>query len=101
MNAIAEDATRLLDTAARAAREAAAIVARAPRPAKDTALREAAAALRARQDDILAANAADVDGAPGLSSAYRARRTRTPARIEAFLDALRALDVTEKIEEED
>ena len=88
MNAIAEDATRLLDTAARAAREAAAIVARAPRPAKDTALREAAAALRARQDDILAANAADVDGAPGLSSAFRDRLTLTPARIEAMAKGL-------------
>ena len=88
MNAIAEDATRLLDTAARAAREAAAIVARAPRPAKDTALREAAAALRARQDDILAANAADVDGAPGLSSAFRDRLTLTPARIEAMAQGL-------------
>ena len=88
MNAIAEDATRLLDTAARAAREAAAIVARAPRPAKDTALREAAAALRARQDDILTANAADVDGAPGLSSAFRDRLTLTPARIEAMAKGL-------------
>ena len=88
MNAIAEDATRLLDTAARAAREAAAIVARAPRPAKDTALREAAAALRARQDDILAANAADVDCAPGLSSAFRDRLTLTPARIEAMAQGL-------------
>ncbi len=88
MNAIAEDATRLLDTAARAAREAAAIVARAPRPAKDTALREAAAALRVRQDDVLAANAADVDGAPGLSSAFRDRLTLTPARIEAMAQGL-------------
>ncbi len=88
MNALAEDAIRLLDTAARAAREAAGIVARAPRPAKDAALRAAAAALRARQDDILAANAADVDGAPGLSSAFRDRLTLTPARIEAMARGL-------------
>ena len=88
MNVIAEDATRLLDTAARAAREAAAIVARAPRPAKDAALRAAAAALRARQDAILAANAADVDGAPGLSAAFRDRLTLTPARIEAMAKGL-------------
>ncbi|MBW6400477.1 glutamate-5-semialdehyde dehydrogenase [Roseomonas sp. HJA6] len=88
MNVIAEDATRLLDTAARAAREAAAIVARAPRPAKDAALRAAAAALRARQDAILAANGADVDGAPGLSVAFRDRLTLTPARIEAMAQGL-------------
>jgi glutamate-5-semialdehyde dehydrogenase len=84
VNVIADEAARLLDTAARAARAAAAIVARAPRPAKDAALLAAAAALRARQDSILAANAADLDGAPDLTPAFRDRLTLTPARIEAM-----------------
>jgi glutamate-5-semialdehyde dehydrogenase len=96
MNAIAEqvaraqphDSTHLLETAARAARAAAGELARAPRPAKDQALQAAAAALRARTAEILAANEADVAGAPGLSAAYRDRLTLTPARIEAMAKGL-------------
>lgn len=88
MNAIPQDAARLLDTAARAAREAAAIVARAPTPAKDLALREAAAALRRNAPTILAANAADLEGAPNLTAAFRDRLTLTPARIEAMAAGL-------------
>ena len=88
MNVVANDAARMLDTAARAAREAAAIVARAPRPSKDAALRAAATALRARQAEILAANAADLDAATGLTPAYRDRLTLTPARIDAIAQGL-------------
>jgi glutamate-5-semialdehyde dehydrogenase len=96
MNAIAEtiarvqshDSARLLETAARAARVAAGSLARAPRPAKDAALLAAAAALRARSAEILAANEADVAGAPGLSAAYKDRLTLTPARIEAMAQGL-------------
>jgi glutamate-5-semialdehyde dehydrogenase len=88
MNAVAQDAARLLDTAARAAREAAGTAARAPRPAKDAALRAAAASLRARQTEILAANAADLDAATGLTPAFRDRLTLTPARIEAMAAGL-------------
>jgi glutamate-5-semialdehyde dehydrogenase len=88
MNAIAEDAARLLDTAARAARAAARGLARAPRSAKDAALRAAAAALRDGQDAILAANAADLEAASGLTSAFRDRLTLTPARIEAMAKGL-------------
>ncbi|CAH0278967.1 Gamma-glutamyl phosphate reductase [Roseomonas sp. CECT 9278] len=84
MNAIAQDAARLLDTAARAARAAAAVIARAPSPAKDLALTQAAAALRRNAAAILAANATDVEAAPGLTSAFRDRLTLTPARIEAM-----------------
>ncbi|MBR0652050.1 glutamate-5-semialdehyde dehydrogenase [Roseomonas terrae] len=84
MNAITQDAARLLDTAARAAREAAAVVARAPAPVKDLALREAAAALRRNAAAILAANAADLDNAPDLTAAFRDRLTLTPSRIEAI-----------------
>jgi glutamate-5-semialdehyde dehydrogenase len=88
VNVVANDAARMLDTAARAAREAAAIVARAPRPSKDAALRAAATALRARQAEILAANAADLDAATGLTPAYRDRLTLTPARIDAIAQGL-------------
>jgi glutamate-5-semialdehyde dehydrogenase len=84
VNAIAQDAARLLDTAARAARAAAAVIARAPSPAKDLALTQAAAAIRRNAATILAANAADVEAAPGLTSAFRDRLTLTPARIEAM-----------------
>jgi glutamate-5-semialdehyde dehydrogenase len=84
VNAITQDAARLLDTAARAAREAAAVVARAPAPVKDLALREAAAALRRNAAAILAANAADLDNAPDLTAAFRDRLTLTPSRIEAI-----------------
>lgn len=88
MNAVAQDAARLLDTAARAARAAAGLLARAPRPAKDAALRAAAASLRARQAEILAANAADLDAAIGLTPAFRDRLTLTPARLEAMAAGL-------------
>src|SRR5690242_8784534 len=88
MNAITEDAPRLLEAAARAAREAAGEVARAPRPVKDKALLAAAAALRARQREILAANAADLAAAQGLTAAYVDRLTLTPARIEAMAKGL-------------
>jgi glutamate-5-semialdehyde dehydrogenase len=84
VNAIVQDAARLLDTAARAARAAAAVIARAPSPAKDLALTQAAAALRRNAAAILAANAADLEAAPGLTSAFRDRLTLTPARIEAM-----------------
>jgi glutamate-5-semialdehyde dehydrogenase len=84
VNAIPQDAARLLDTAARAAREAAAVIARAPGPAKDLALREAATALRRNAAAILAANAADLAAAPDLTAAFRDRLTLTPARIEAM-----------------
>ncbi|MCO6418014.1 glutamate-5-semialdehyde dehydrogenase [Siccirubricoccus sp. KC 17139] len=93
MNAITDttpalDAIVLLETAARAARAAAAELARAPRPAKDRALREAAAALRRATPAILAANAADVLGAPDLSPAFKDRLTLTPSRIEAMAKGL-------------
>ncbi len=88
MNAIPQDAARLLDTAARAARAAAATLARAPSPAKDAALVVAAARLRETAPALLAANAADLEAAPGLTPAYRDRATLTPARIEAIAAGL-------------
>lgn len=88
MNATADEIARLLESAARAAKAAAAELARAPRPAKDRALAEAAAALRARTPALLAANEADLAAAEGLSSAFRDRLTLTPARIEAMAKGL-------------
>ena len=84
MNALVDDTTTLLDTAARAARAAAAQLARADSPAKDAALRHAAAAIRAQSARIIAANEADLAAAPGLSAAFRDRATLTPARVEAM-----------------
>ncbi|MFH5925899.1 glutamate-5-semialdehyde dehydrogenase [Roseomonas xinghualingensis] len=95
MNAIADPATNsaaiaraALEEATTAARAAASILARAPRPVKDRALTEAAAALRARESEILAANAADLAAAPELTDAFRDRLTLTPARIEAMARGL-------------
>ncbi|MBW8270841.1 glutamate-5-semialdehyde dehydrogenase [Caldovatus sp. SYSU G05006] len=81
-------ATRLLREAAGAARAAAAVLARAPRAAKDHALTAAAAALRARTPEILAANAADLAAADSLTPAFRDRLTLTPARVEAMARGL-------------
>jgi glutamate-5-semialdehyde dehydrogenase len=88
MTALADEVSRLLDTAARAAREAAHGLSVAPRPQKDAALLAAAAALRARTEALLAANAEDLAAATGLTVAYRDRLTLTPARIEAMAAGL-------------
>nr|WP_255575330.1 glutamate-5-semialdehyde dehydrogenase [Caldovatus aquaticus] len=78
----------MLREAAGAARAAAAVLARAPRAAKDHALTAAAAALRARTPEILAANAADLAAADSLTPAFRDRLTLTPARVEAMARGL-------------
>ncbi|TPG45795.1 glutamate-5-semialdehyde dehydrogenase [Roseomonas nepalensis] len=98
MNAITDPAAdtaaiarAALEGAARAARAAATTLARAPRPVKDLALTTAAASLRARAAEILAANAADLAAAPDLSEAFRDRLTLTPARIEAMAVGLEEL----------
>jgi glutamate-5-semialdehyde dehydrogenase len=88
VNAIPQDAARLLDTAARAARAAAATLARAPSATKDAALFAAAARLRDSAPALLEANAADLEAAPDLTPAYRDRATLTPARIEAIAAGL-------------
>ncbi|GGC71793.1 gamma-glutamyl phosphate reductase [Siccirubricoccus deserti] len=88
MNAITDPSAALIETAARAAKAAAAELARAPRPAKDAALRAAAAALRATAPAILAANAEDLAAAPDLSAAFRDRLTLTRSRIEAMAAGL-------------
>jgi glutamate-5-semialdehyde dehydrogenase len=86
--AVNAEAPSPLASLGKAARDAAQALARAKRPAKDAALRAAAAAIRADQDPILEANAADLSDGQGLSSAFRDRLTLTPARIDAMAKGL-------------
>jgi glutamate-5-semialdehyde dehydrogenase len=82
------DATQALEEAARAARAATSALAAAPRAVKDQALLLAAAALRERAAQIIAANAEDIAAAPGLSPAFRDRLLLNAARIEAMAKGL-------------
>jgi glutamate-5-semialdehyde dehydrogenase len=82
------DPAQALQEAARAARAATSALAAAPRAQKDQALLLAAAALRAHEADITAANAEDIAAAPGLSAAFRDRLMLNPARIEAMAKGL-------------
>ncbi len=88
MNQIAGDAATLLHEAATRARDAARILAATPRQTRDAALREGAAALRRRAPAILAANAADLTAASGISDAFRDRLTLTPDRVAAMARGL-------------
>ncbi|MFM7418766.1 MAG: gamma-glutamyl-phosphate reductase, partial [Alphaproteobacteria bacterium] len=65
MNAMPPDPAEALQDAARAARAATTALAAAPRAIKDQALLLAAAALREREAQIIAANAEDIAAAPG------------------------------------
>jgi glutamate-5-semialdehyde dehydrogenase len=71
-------------TPCRAARAAAPALAATSTAAKNQALHAAAAALRTRQGELLAANAADVAAAEGAAPAFVDRLTLTPARIDAM-----------------
>src|SRR5499427_3190800 len=77
----------------RRARAAAAALGLAPAEAKIRALREAARAVRTRQEEILDANACDCDGAEskGLSPALRDRLALDPKRVEAIAAGLEAI----------
>ena len=95
MNVITDRSADALNAAARAARAAAVPLAAAPRATKDRALLAAAAAIRARAGEILAANTADLMAADGLSPAFQDRLTLTPGRIEAMaagVEEVAALD---------
>ncbi len=72
------------------ARAAAAVLARTGAAAKNRALEQAAAALRARQHELLDANARDLDAAStrGLSQAMLDRLTLNPDRVEAMARGL-------------
>ncbi|MFD0379963.1 glutamate-5-semialdehyde dehydrogenase [Streptomyces sp. NPDC127112] len=80
----------VLATAA-AARTAAAAIAPLPRSAKDTALLAIADALTARTDEIVAANAEDIDRAraAGTSETVIDRLTLTPERVAAIASDVR------------
>jgi glutamate-5-semialdehyde dehydrogenase len=77
--------------AARRARTAAAALAPLPRKVKDAALLAMADALEASEQQILAANAEDVEAgrAAGTSEALLDRLALTPARLAAMADGLR------------
>jgi glutamate-5-semialdehyde dehydrogenase len=79
--------TRLL-ALGRAARAAARVLATAPTEAKNRALLAAAASLRERRDEILAANARDLEAARGLSAALLDRLALDAKRVEAMAQGL-------------
>ncbi|MEV0604910.1 glutamate-5-semialdehyde dehydrogenase [Polymorphospora rubra] len=78
---------------ARRAREAAAELATAPRKVKDAALHAMADALVARTEEIVAANAGDIEAGrtAGLSTAIIDRLTLTGVRIAGIAEALREM----------
>jgi glutamate-5-semialdehyde dehydrogenase len=77
--------------AARRARTAAAALAPLHREAKDAALHAMAAALEASREDLLAANALDVEAGrdAGTSQALLDRLSLSPQRVTAMADGLR------------
>ncbi len=93
MSASAQTADSLLDqmlSLGRAARDASAVLANAPSPRKDQALRAAAAAIRARKAEIQAANDRDVEAARarGIAGPMVERLLLNDARIEAMAKGL-------------
>jgi glutamate-5-semialdehyde dehydrogenase len=87
------DLTTAMAEIGRRARVAAAALALASAEAKVTALREAARAVRVRQNEILAANTRDLEEAEneGLSPALRDRLALDPKRLEAIAAGLEAI----------
>lgn len=85
-----ESPEALVARLARAGRAAQRVLARLGAPAKAAALHAAAAALRAHEDRILAANARDVAAgeANGLTAALLDRLRLDPARLAAIADAV-------------
>jgi glutamate-5-semialdehyde dehydrogenase len=78
---------------ARAARRAGRVVAQAPRQGKDQALREAAGLMREKQDELLRANAEDLERArqAGVKGSFLDRLELNSARIEAMAQGLIAV----------
>ncbi|QYX55472.1 glutamate-5-semialdehyde dehydrogenase [Roseovarius sp. SCSIO 43702] len=89
----ASDMTTLMDGLGRAARRAARALAVAPAEQKARALIAAAEAVAAAEDDILAANARDMEAAreKGLSGAMMDRLMLDRTRIAAICEGLRAV----------
>ena len=84
---IETEATQHLQRAAADARAASRVLARSSEAARNAALTAMAAALRACQAEILAANEADVTAFHG-TAAFRDRLTLNPARVEAMAKGL-------------
>jgi glutamate-5-semialdehyde dehydrogenase len=87
------DLTAQMAEIGRRAREAAAALGLASADSKIAALNNAAAAVRTREAEILAANARDLAeaGAQGLSAALRDRLALDPKRVEAIAAGLEAV----------
>ncbi|WP_439816981.1 glutamate-5-semialdehyde dehydrogenase [Zavarzinia sp. CC-PAN008] len=82
------DLDALLAQIGQHAKAAAAIIARSTRAQRDQALRAAAAAIRADERALLAANAADLAAARDLSPAMQDRLVLNASRIEAMAAGL-------------
>ncbi|MCT4683662.1 MAG: glutamate-5-semialdehyde dehydrogenase [Roseicyclus sp.] len=93
MNEMTQDIPALMETLGRRAKEAAAELAFAPAEARRAALEAAARSVEARQDEILAANAKDMDFGrdKGLSPAMLDRLKLDPTRIAGITAGLRAV----------
>src|SRR5437868_1532755 len=87
------DLTMQMAEIGRRAREAATALGLASADSKIAALNNAAAAVRTREGDILAANARDLAeaGALGISPALRDRLALDPKRVEAIAAVLEAV----------
>lgn len=83
-----DDLAAVMERLGRAARAASGELGRAPFDRKNAALRGAAAALRTRKDDLLAANEKDLAAAKGVSPALRDRLRLDEGRIEAMAKGL-------------
>jgi glutamate-5-semialdehyde dehydrogenase len=91
VNENADDVSAAVFAVARRSKVAATILATAPRAAKDAALLAIADALEARTDEVLAANAADVERgrADGVTDAFLDRLRLDAARLHSIADAVR------------
>jgi glutamate-5-semialdehyde dehydrogenase len=88
--AVEIDLAREMDALGRAAEQAAGVLAATPAEQKNRALTAAAAAIRARREEILAANRRDMELArsKGLTPAMLDRLELTPERVEAMAKGL-------------
>lgn len=76
---------------ARAAKQAAVVLAKLPTARKDAALRQMARALRKAAPRVLSANRLDMAGARGRTAAFMDRLRLDPARLEKVARALEAV----------
>ena len=92
-NTTSQDVSAMIAEMGAAARQAAHILALAPREQKDQALQTAATALDQSHDQLLAANHADLEHArtKGVREALIDRLVLNPERISAIADGLRVI----------